>query len=77
MCDSIGCLASLKPTEFPIKCNASTYIKLKKDLILYHQYVKTTQARVCEPNPNATYKSYELRQNIVWGCYNKKLCLIK
>jgi hypothetical protein len=66
-------------SEFTIIRGASDYTKFKRDLILYHQFVdKNKTSIVCEVNPNAKYKSYELRNNILWGClYNKRVCLNK
>lgn len=79
MCDSIGCLVESKPNVFPTICNASNYTKLKKDRILYHQYTTANPTLVvCDATPTATYKSYDMRQNILWGCaYNKRVCLKK
>ena len=55
---------------------ASNYTQLKKDRVLYHQFVDKNKESICNANPTAKYLNYELRNNIVKGCiYNKLVCL--
>jgi len=62
-----------KKREFPTIVYASNYTSLKRDKVLYSQY---TLKGVCDKNPSAIYKSYDLRRNIKYGCFwNKRTCL--
>jgi hypothetical protein len=57
---------------------ASNYTQLKRDRVLYNQFIKKNNVSVCEisDKPRANYTSYDLRTNILRGClYNKYTCL--
>jgi len=58
-CPPIGCPVSLKPTEFPTRCNASDYIKVKKDQAMTEKYIRTGYP--------TTYPHYTFRNDIRWG----------
>lgn len=58
-CPPVGCPVALKPTEFPIRCNASDYIKRKKDQAMTVKYIKTGYP--------TTYPHYTFRDDIRWG----------
>jgi hypothetical protein len=67
-------LVSNKMREFPTIVNASNYTSLKRDRLLYSQY--KLDKLICDKNPTAIYKSYELRRNIKYGCFLiKRVCL--
>ena len=57
---------------------ASDYIKLKKDRLLYYQYIdKNPTITVCNKNisQKINYTSYQLKQSIERGCwYDKVYC---
>lgn len=58
-CPSMSCPVALKPTEFPKKCNASDYIKVKKDRAMTVKYITTGYP--------TTYPHYSFRNDIRWG----------
>jgi hypothetical protein len=65
-----------KINEFPSITNASNYTLLKKNRVLYAQYMLHHSTNVCSGSLNSTYKSYELRRNVISGClWNKRICL--
>ena len=59
VCPTPGCPVALKPTEFPIQCNASDYIKVKRDQAMTLKYIKTGYP--------TTYPHYTFRNDIRWG----------
>ena len=60
----------INSTQSPNRCNASDYIKLKKDL--------TMNKHAISHNYPTKYRSYEFRSNLLWGKYvNDTICLRK
>ena len=66
MCTPIGCPIELKPTEFPKQCNASDYIKFKKDKAITVKYVQSGYP--------STFPQYTIRNDIRWGRTWNDLC---
>ena len=58
-CPLSSCPVALKPIEFPKKCNASDYIKVKKDRAMTVKYLQTGYP--------TTYPHYSFRNDIRWG----------
>ena len=69
-----------KAYAYPTITNASNYTSLKKNRILYNQYMnKYPSYVVCNSNKaDAKYSSYDLRLQVKNGCwFNQKICLKK
>lgn len=69
-----------KEFSYPTIQNASNYINLKKNRVLFKQYKeKHSSAIICNTSmPHASYTSYEQRQNVKRGCWmNEFVCLKK
>jgi hypothetical protein len=67
-----------KAYAYPTISNASNYIHVKKNRILYRQYVeKNPEYTVCNNNIlTGKYPSYDLRLQVKKGClWNQKVCL--
>jgi hypothetical protein len=58
-CPSLSCPEALKPIEYPKKCSAADYIKVKKDRAMTVKYLNTGYP--------TTYPNYAFRNDIRWG----------